>query len=57
MDKCLVSEAMDKCDCEWCKIFRECRERQIDFIVKDIAEKEFERRQMKERSNDETKHL
>ncbi len=25
-EKCLVSEAMDKCQCEWCKLFRGMRE-------------------------------
>jgi hypothetical protein len=32
--KCLVTEARDKCNCEWCKMFKEMREQHIKIIVK-----------------------
>lgn len=32
-DKCLVSEAMDKCKCEMCKLSRKMREQSLKFYV------------------------
>ena len=32
--KCLVTEAMDKCQCEMCKLSRKFRDFHIDWIIK-----------------------
>ncbi len=33
-EKCLVTEAMDKCQCEMCKLNREARQIYVDIIVR-----------------------
>ena len=34
-EKCLVTEAMDKCQCEMCKLFREMRDFNLKMIIQD----------------------
>ena len=33
-EKCLVSEAMDKCQCEWCKLSRQARDISLKCYVR-----------------------
>jgi len=33
-EKCLTTEAMDKCPCEFCKLMRKARDQQIEWIMK-----------------------
>jgi hypothetical protein len=33
-EKCLTTEAMDKCPCEFCKLMRKARDIQLGWIMK-----------------------
>jgi len=42
-EKCLVTEAMDKCQCKWCKQMRGFREFSLRWIVQDEVRKIMDR--------------
>ena len=37
--KCETTEAMNKCNCKWCKLFRECMDQQLEIVVKEFIKK------------------
>ena len=47
--KCLTHEAMDKCQCEWCKMNRHIRDMQIKYMIGSEMKKRFgsEKQKMK----------
>ena len=38
-EKCLVLEAMEKCQCKWCKNFRESEDFYLNMIIKKEKER------------------